>query len=52
LEEVSLEFQPTNLMVFDINSNVMMNLKSNQFSSKKYNITNKIIGSIYNKKNQ
>jgi hypothetical protein len=34
LEEVSLGFQPANPVVFDIKNNVMMNLKSNQFSGK------------------
>jgi len=32
LEEVSLEFQPANSVVFDIENVVMMSLKSNQFS--------------------
>ena len=34
LDEVSFGFQPTNLVVFDIKNNVMMNLKSNPFSGK------------------
>ena len=34
LDEISLDFQPANLVVFDIKNNVMMNLKSNQFSGK------------------
>jgi hypothetical protein len=34
LDEVSLGFQPTNSVVFDIKNNVMINLKSNQFSGK------------------
>jgi len=33
-EEVSFGFQPANPVVFDIKNNVMMNLKSNQFSGK------------------
>jgi len=34
MEEVSLGFQPSNLMVFDIKNSVMVNLKSNQFLGK------------------
>jgi hypothetical protein len=34
LDEVSLGFQPANLVVFDIKYSVMMNLKSNQFLGK------------------
>jgi len=33
-DEVSLGFQPTNPVVFDIKNSVMMNLKSNKFSGK------------------
>ena len=35
MHEVSLGFQPANPVVFDIKNNVLMNLKSNQFSGKK-----------------
>jgi len=34
LDKVSLGFQPANPMVFEFKNSVMMNLKSNQFSSK------------------
>jgi ABC-type phosphate transport system ATPase subunit len=34
MEEVSLGFQKSNPVVFDIRNSVMMNLKSNQFSVK------------------
>jgi len=34
LDEVSLGFQPTNPVVFDIKNSVMINLKSNQFLGK------------------
>jgi len=34
LDHVSLGFQPSNPVVFNIKNNVMMNLKSNQFSGK------------------
>jgi len=34
LDKVSHGFQPANTMLFEIKNSVMMNLKSNQFSSK------------------
>jgi hypothetical protein len=40
LDEVSLGFQPANLVVFDIKNSVMMNLKSNQFSGKEMTYCN------------
>jgi len=34
LDEISLGFQPANLVVFDIKNSVLVNLKSNQFAAR------------------